>query len=263
MMCLKRGVRYMSITLMLVFLFVSGTLLAQDAKELKSDHFIIMYTNESNDSVYKVKDDAEYLFRKITDEFGVMRTTLWTWDNRTRIHIAKDRNDYTSRFNCPSWSAACVDSYNRLIYTYPNQERFSVILAHELTHIIFREYIGYNRLPLWLDEGMASFMEYKDTYQASGIMAYTKEIIKQGGYIPFAQINTMYSLSGFTDTSLFYNQSFSMVYFLIKRFSREDYGTFLSYLKQGNSLEDSLRKAFPLITDMKNFEEAWKKFYSM
>jgi len=242
--------------------FAAACVRAESSKELKSDHFILAYTAESDDSVYKIRDDAEYLFRKITEEFAVTRSSLWAWEHRAKIYIAKDRQDYLARFNCPQWSSACVDYYNRVIYTYPMQERFSSVLAHELTHIIFREYIGYNRLPLWLDEGMASFME-QDQYQAASVAVLTRQQIADASYIKFAQINSIYSLSNSTETGAFYTQAFSMVNFLIKRFSRDDFARFLSLLKSGQSLEQALRRAYPVMPDTKSFEDAWKKFYSM
>jgi hypothetical protein len=230
-------------------------------KELRSDHFIINYTQESEDYIYKIKEDAEYLYRKITEEFGLVRNRLWTWENRAKIIIAKDRDEYLNSFKCSSWSGACVDYHNRIIYTYPSQENFSFILSHELTHIIFREYIGYGKLPLWLDEGMATYIEYSNSFQARLIVSLIKQLISENKYISFAQINNIYSLSGGQDVELFYNQSFSMVYFLIGRFGRGCFSEFLSYLKEGSSLEDSLRKAFGGIENIQSFEEHWKKFY--
>ena len=49
------------------------------------------------------------------------------------------------------------------ISTYMWQEMlFDTILPHEMGHIIFREFVGYNKaLPLWLDEGVACMQEYE------------------------------------------------------------------------------------------------------
>lgn len=230
-------------------------------KELRSDHFIIQYFPATETGVYKIKDDAEYFYRKITQEFGLTGGNLWAWENRVKILVAKDRQEYLSNFQCPGWSAACVDYSNRIIYTYPAQDNFSYILSHELTHIIFREYIGYRKLPLWLDEGMATHIEYRGSYQEQTIATLMKQLIKDNKYLDFTGIDSVFSLSENRDTQLFYNQAFSMVYFLIKRFGNEDFSEFLSYLKSGSSVEDALRRAFSGIENIKSFEEAWKKFY--
>lgn len=252
-----------AITLNLFFIVFSISGYAQTTKELRSEHFIITYAPEAEDCVYKVKDDAEYFYRKITQEFGLVRDKLWSWDDRTRILIAKNKEEFLKNFSCPSWSSACVDYRNRVIYTYPLQADFSSILLHELTHIIFREYIGYNRLPLWLDEGMATYIEYRDTMQSQMLVASIKKVIEQNKYIKFSAINGTYSIASGSDTSLFYVQSFSMVYFLKERFGRDDFYEFISYLRSGNSLDESLRKAFRIIENTESFESNWKRFYSM
>jgi len=254
---------FRAIILNFVFIIFSISGYAQTTKELRSEHFVINYAPEAEGSVYKVKDDAEYFYRKITQEFGLVREKLWSWDDRTKILIAKNKEEYLKNFSCPSWSSACVDYRNRIIYTYPMQEGFSSILMHELTHIIFREYIGYNRMPLWLDEGMATYIEYRDTAQCSMLVASIKKVIEENKYIKFKDIGSTYSIASGSDTPLFYAQAFSMVYFLKERFGRDDFSEFLSYLRSGSSLDEALRKAFQIIENTESFESNWKRFYSM
>lgn len=232
-------------------------------KELRSEHFIISYAPEAESHVYKLKDDAEYFYRKITQEFSLVRDKLWMWDNRAKILIAKDKENYLKNFPCPEWSGACVNYYNKIIYTYPGQKDFYSILSHELAHIIFREYIGYNKMPLWLDEGMATYTEYGNSSRGMSAVSLMRKLIEEDKYIKFKDINSMYSIPQGTDTSLFYYQAFSMVYFLKKRFGNNDFAEFLSYLRSGNSLGESLRKAFRVIDNMDSFESNWKRFYLM
>jgi hypothetical protein len=143
------------------------------------------------------------------------------------------------------------------------QKDFSSILLHELTHIIFREYIGYNQMPLWLDEGMATYLEFRDTAQCRILVATTKKLIEGNKYIKFKDINSMYSIKSDVDTSLFYTQSFSMVYFLKERFGRDDFAEFLSALHSGSTVDEALSKAFRVIENTESFELYWKKFYSL
>jgi len=250
-------------TFVFFLIIFSSHAYAQNAKELRSEHFIITYPSDAEGYVYKIKDDAEYFYRKITQEFGLIRDKLWSWDERTRILIAKDKDEYLKNFSCPSWSTACVDYRSRIIYTYPMQKDFSSILLHELTHIIFREYIGYNQMPLWLDEGMATYLEFRDTAQCRILVATTKKLIEGNKYIKFKDINSMYSIKSDVDTSLFYTQSFSMVYFLKERFGRDDFAEFLSALHSGSTVDEALSKAFRVIENTESFELYWKKFYSL
>jgi hypothetical protein len=230
---------------------------------MRSEHFIINYSQGSEGAVYKIKDDAEYYYRSITQEFGFVRDKLWSWDNRARIIIAKDKEAYLKEFKCPSWSGACVDYYNKVIYTYPFQSGFSSVLLHELTHIIFREYIGYNKLPLWLDEGMAQYMEFRGSSRPKILVSLTKKLIEENKYIKFSQINNIYMLAEKDDPRLFYAQAFSMVYFLKERYGNDNFAMFLSYLRSNNNILDALRRAYRNMENIDKFEFEWKRFYSL
>lgn len=240
---------------------------SNDFKELRSDHFIIhSYKDVDESYVFKIKDMAEDFYKTITQEFKLVRDKLWLWDNRASIFIAKDKDDYVKKFKCPDWSGACVNYRDKMIYTYPYQESFSSILTHELTHIIFREYVGQNRLPLWLDEGVAVYVDDKyagATHQTA--IASLSKAIKDKSYIKFselAQIDFL-TLQGKPQdyVSLFYLEAFSIVNFLIKKGSGDNFYNFLYFLKGGNSIDGALSKAFYSIKNMNDLEAQWIKFY--
>jgi hypothetical protein len=235
-------------------------------EELRSEHFIIYYDKEVEQFyVYKIRDMCENLYRRITQEFNLIREEPWLWENRAKIYIAKDKNDFLAKFGCPSWSGACVNYRTKTIFTYSHQQRFDVIFIHELTHIIFREYIGKEKLPLWLNEGVAMYMEnkYKESYQAD--LSYLKKIIKKNRYIPFKELIQLnyFSLNSRPKEyiNIFYLQSFSIIYFLLKRYGREYFSNFLFFLKNDYDFEEALAKVFFSFPSIEKLEEAWKKYF--
>jgi len=247
-----------------IFVFLPLALWAAEFKEERSQHFIIRYEEGVEKKfVSSVKREAERYYRKITQHLHLMRDELWMWDNRAKIVVARDKQRYLSLFLCQSWSDACVDYYNKIIYTYPYQTGFSSILAHELAHIIFRERVGFERLPLWLDEGVATYFEYQDSKGLRPLLASIPDLIKEKRYIPFSQIQSIHHLpsQNASGVSVFYVQSFSMVYFLMKRFGEGNFSEFSRYLKEGDDLEVALRRAFRAIDDLESFERLWKRFY--
>lgn len=238
-----------------------------EIKEIRSDHFIISANSDVSESyVSKIKDLAEEFYRTITQEFHLVRDKLWLWDNRAKIFIAKDREDYLRKYGCPEWSDACVNYAAKTIYTYPDQQRFSSILAHEMAHIIFREYVGQGRLPLWLEEGIAVYIDTKyagGRYQLN--FPSLKSAINEKRYIPLAQLSYMGvgSLNNKpTDyVTLFYLESYSLVDFLIKRGSQDNFYNFLYLLRNGNNVNDALTKSFSSIRGMDDLEKQWIRFY--
>jgi hypothetical protein len=238
-----------------------------EIKELRSDHFIISSQRDVDEAyVDTVKDLAETYYKTITQEFNLIRDKLWLWDNRAKIFIAKDKEDYLRKYGCPSWSDACVNYTTKMIYTYPNQAHFSSILAHELTHIIFREYVGGGRLPLWLEEGIAVYIDDKyGKRNASFSLNLVRKAIENKTYIPFVNLNyittALLNKQPKNYVNLFYAESFSIVAFLIEKGSRDNFFNLLYFLRNGNNINDALKKSFISIKNMDDFEKQWIKFY--
>ncbi|MDD5194346.1 MAG: hypothetical protein PHQ96_01560 [Candidatus Omnitrophica bacterium] len=249
-------------------IFIASTVIAanQDSRELRCEHFIVNYSSSIDESYARsVGDIAETYYRDITQEFNLIRDNLWLWDNRAKIYIAKDKSEYCDKFKCPSWSGACVDYENKIIYTYPNQDKREAIFSHELTHIIFREYVGKGKLPLWLDEAAATYIEDKHSggYQRS--LYILRNAITNNQYVKFSQLEQM-NLSGADAVSqgsvnLFYIESFSIVFFLIKRYGRDNFYQFLYFLRNGYEFGEAMRKGFTSIKNIDDLEDQWKRFY--
>ncbi len=245
-------------------LFFCPYVYGADVKELYSDHFIIVSDKSIEEEyLYKVKDMAEDYYKVVTQEFNFIRNDPWLWKNRAKIFVAKDRQEYVEKYNCPSWSNACVDYQSKMIFTYPQQENFSSILSHELTHIIFREYVGKEQLPLWLDEGVAVYVASKYAKNEENFAALKQKVIT-GKYIKFSELNkiTLDELKNkprdYIDT--FYLESFSVIEFLIKKWSRYNLDNFFKFLKEGYSVRDSLYKSYGIRT-LEELEKQWNGFY--
>ena len=237
-------------------------------KEEAAEHFVIYYQpGAARSEVSSVKNLAEKYYRTITQEFHLIREELWIWDKRAKIYIANDRDNYKQNFNCQAWSDACVDYEHKIIYTYPGQVGFSNILIHELTHIIFREHVGRNVLPLWLDEGIATYME--DKYGSGYYRRYVQKVFKgklsRNEYITLSELSTMVPV-GLDRKSkdyidLFYGECFSLVYFIITQYGSQNFSGFITYLQNGLTVKEALAKAYFDFRDFGNLEKKWERFY--
>lgn len=240
---------------------------SEEFKQLKSTHFIINYQDGVERSYAReIKRKSEDFYKRITQEFHLVRNKLWLWDNRAKIFIAKDQKNYLKNFDCPKWSAACVNYRTKMIYTYPNQKNFISILAHELTHIIFREYLDRQNLPLWLDEGVAMYIERKYTDLAyQGLNQRMQNKIENGNFIDFKELMSLdaQELQSKSNNyvNLFYLQSFSIINFLIERYRKHNFSRFLWNLKNENNIEKALSKTYYQLKNRDEFAKKWKKFY--
>jgi len=252
------------------FSFVSGRAAAREGsfKQEAAEHFIIHYQQGvSRREVAAVKNLAEKYYRTITQEFHLIRDELWIWDKRAKIFIAEDRDNYSQHFNCQSWSDACVDYERKIIYTYPGQVGFSNILVHELTHIIFREYAGRNILPLWLDEGIATYMEnkYGSGYYQRFVQKVFRKKLAAGEYIGFSELTAMSpaGLSGKEKSyiDLFYGECFSLVYFIITKYGTHNFSRFIAFMRKGLPVKEALAKVYFDFRDFGSIEKKWENYY--
>lgn len=237
--------------------------------ELRFPHFIVYYDKSVSESyANKLGDMGERFYTDITEEFNFMREEFWTWENRAKIFVAKDKNLFQESFSCPAWSAACVDYVHKEVFTYPDQVNFDAVLAHELTHIIFYEYTKNIAVPLWFNEGVALYIQENkaDTkWFGDKFPLYLRRIIKDTKYISFTEILNVDSAELDSKSQLyvniFYIQAYAMVDFLIKKYGRDGFAYFLYKLRDSRDFKAAMISSFEGLSTPEEFEERWKDFY--
>lgn len=224
----------------------------------KSQHFIIYSHNEAG-LAKKVIAKAEGYYYKITRDIGYVRyRNFWLWDNRVRIYIYKNRQEYIRRTGQPKWSGGYVSYKNRTIRTYKWSEHFlDSLLPHELTHIIFREFVGFREdIPFWLDEGIAIHeQEYKD----KGYKRILKQALQKKRIISLEALGKI-RVADESDSilvSLYYAQAASIVGYLIEEYGSYRFTELCRRLRDGESLKRAWKFVYSSSGGMKRWENKW------
>lgn len=223
----------------------------------KSKHFIVHYRGDLKSGyIEKVVRRAEYYYDYITDYLGYRRFNFWTWDNRCRIYLYKDAQEYINSTGSVGWSRAHVNIREKEINTYINQENFfDTILPHEMGHIIFREFVGFRtQLPLCLDEGVACAQE-KDN---SSRIELAKAMVKWQAYIPFENLFKTDKAS-LTIPVIFYSESASMLNFLLDGFGRQRFIRFCRRVRDGEAWKKALFWVYKF-NSLDDFEKKWLEY---
>ncbi len=229
-------------------------------QEVKSEHFIIKHQGVPSSFVKEVVSAAEAHYRQTMSTLGFTRYKGWTWAERVKISIYNSRQDYVASAH-NTWSGGQVNPATKEIVTFPSENGFfDSILPHELGHIIFREAAGFNEnIPLWLDEGVAMYQERAKGIGADGSV---KELIKAGSYIPLAELDSM-ALGAKTDRAVvdaFYNESASLVGFLIKKYEVYRFERLCHELQKGRWGMVALKKSYMQFEGLGDLEKAWRKY---
>jgi len=247
----------------LLFFLAVSSLFAQEEKwqEEKSTHFIIYYHNLDAEFLRQLVNKAEYYYDNITSDLGFNRFNFWLWDERAKIYVYDDPQSYILGTGQPVWSAGAVIPRSKVIYAFAGEEDFlNTILPHEMGHIIFREFVGFDNtaVPLWLDEGIASYQEQSRREAANELV---KDALKEYRFIDLQDLSGISPqvMRNTASVALFYAEAVSVINYLMQVFGRDKLVLFCQYLRDYRNLQVALARAYSF-ADVAGLNQAWKDY---
>jgi hypothetical protein len=249
------------LAILLVFTFVSVTdAEGTEWRESKSTHFIIYYQSKADDAfVRKLTSVAEGYYNRIAEDLGFNRFNFWLWDKRAKIYIYDDAASFQKATGQPGWAVGVSIPQDKVIRSFIGQKDFyDSVLAHEMSHIIFREFIGFDNpaIPLWLEEGVAGYQQ--KTKIAEGRAALRRALDK-GIFMRLDKLNRITDLQKEDDfvVNLFYTESLGVVDYLISEFGRDKFVIFCRKLRDKRDFSQALNSAYHF-KDIEALDAAWR-----
>lgn len=234
---------------------------AEDFLEHKGTHFIIYYYKDVPlEFVDTVLDSSERYYNDLTDKLGFRRFDYWTWDRRAKIYIYPDQETFVKETKQPEWSGGVAFYEMKSIWTFPRASGFfDSLLPHEIGHIVFREVIGARSVPLWLEEGVASYLEQAKRFGSEKIVL---KALENNTFIPVTELSKIDSdtLRSRPDIELFYAEAVHIVSYLIEKFGAQAFNDFCRKIKDGKSFDDALSYAYFDIRNSSDLAEFWEKY---
>jgi len=237
---------------------------AQEPKwqEFKSEHFIVYFVDDKK-FAKKVSRKSENYYRTIASELGYQRySEFWTWDNRVKIYLHPNRESYIKVTDQPQWSEGVANYTNKTISSYIWSEGFlDALLPHEMAHLIFRDYVGFKgEVPLWLDEGVAQWME---PMKREAVKRTIVHLAKQGKLFSLQSMMTL-DIRNSQDSNMvgiYYVQAVSLVSFLVTEYGTKRFTSFCRQLRDGKSIVDSLTFVYSTsIRSIEDLDKKWRKY---
>ncbi|MFH1640635.1 MAG: hypothetical protein ABIA66_01590 [Candidatus Omnitrophota bacterium] len=260
---------------------------AEDWQDKNGEHFIVyFYRNQDNDFIKELLQKAETYYRKIAVDLGYPRySEFWLWDKRVKIYIYPDHDSFIKATGQPQWSQGMADYKNKRIISYVWSKGFvESLLPHEMAHLIFRDFVGFKgEVPLWLDEGVAQWEEdlrrremkqmVNKLYEEDSLLSLNDMLslditkIEDKGRVYIRPTRTkneepgVLFISGNNLIRTFYLQSFGLVGFLIEKYGSESFANFCRQLRDGKSLEEALKFAYPTyVRSIPELEDRWRDY---
>lgn len=259
-----RILKRISLLFLVISVFLIKNSFSQESGEWKikkSTHFIVYFRNSGEKFVDELIRESEDCYNRIADNLGFRRSDFWLWEDRAKIYVYDSAEEFQEETNMPSWSAGAAASARKTIHTYPYERGFlQTILPHELGHIIFREFVGVNNfaVPLWLEEGVASYQE-KSRYDFAD--RYVLEAKENKTFLTIEELSA-YNPNLYNDEDsarLFYSEAFSIVNFLIKKFGRDRFVFFCQNLRDKKNLDRAVSASYPF-NGISDLGRAWEKY---
>jgi len=256
-------IRYVALMLFLVCSIAT----CAEWQVIKSQHFLVYYAGEKS-FAKDVSRRAEHYYDKIASDLGYARyDKFWQWENRVKIYIYATHEDFIRGAGIPrAWAQGMADYDKKEIISFKWSKGFlESLLPHELTHLIFRDFVGFpasgGGIPLWIDEGVAQSQEEGKKEEAEKIM---RQLIKKSGYIPIRDLMTM-DVRGEDNAFLagyFYLEAISLVGFLIDEYGGRKFTLFCRALRDGKTFDKALFYAYGnSIANVDELEKKWLAYY--
>lgn len=237
----------------LLFFFPLLSDCAEGWRELKGGHFIVYHQGREEEAAAILRK-AEDCYSEIADDLGYVRyENFWQWERRVKILVYPDLPSFLAATRQPGWSSGSANYTTKEIIGFLGSSAFlNDTLPHEIAHLVFRDFVGFaGDAPLWLDEGVAQWVERS---KRAVVRYAARDLYEQKKLMSLSVLTrTDVRVSGNSEEARsFYIQAASLVEFLISRYGTDRFTQLCRQLRDGRSLDEALRFVYP--TQMRGIE---------
>jgi hypothetical protein len=243
--------------LILAFLSVfPGMLLGQPVQVLEKEDLTVLYEEP-------LKGGAE----EVVELYGGVKQDV---EERIRLEVTfipsilliKNTGTFRKMAGGDLVVAFAVPEENLMVIDYSKMKvsPFSLVVTvkHELCHLVVHHYLGGRRIPKWLDEGLAQWAsegigEIITEHKKSSL----NEAVLAGRIIPMRAISDFFP-GDRESLTLAYDQSESLVTYMIDRYGLEGILDILKSVKEGETWDDAVRSA--LGVSFLDLEDGWHHY---
>ncbi|HOW59436.1 MAG TPA: peptidase MA family metallohydrolase [Candidatus Omnitrophota bacterium] len=214
------------------------------------EHFIIKYRRgEQGYEGYWLKNMLRECYRQVSQDFGYFL-------NHKTVVLFYSRDEFNDVTGQEHWVGGLYDGKIRLPSYQQGFKEIDLRLAaiHELTHA-FVAILSGMRAPAWIHEGLA---QYEEAQIAPKDMLVFEAAVKTKALIPLNRLFSEKMDSKKKDKleiMLFYQESYMLVHYLVKRYQMYRIKGMLIKFKEGKTVEEAVEETFGI--SVHQLEKEW------
>lgn len=215
----------------------------------------VRYQDNLKTAAVQVADLYVKVKKELEAELG------WTYEPAPEIVLIRDndyflkmaRNPYVAAFAVPDRRLVVID-YSRMVQ---NPFSIDITLKHEVCHLILHHHIRSDRLPKWLDEGVAEWIsDGPGEILRDPKIFYLDDALLSGHFIPLKDLKHKFPENRKL-LILAYEESKSVVQYIAKRYGRKGVLGILNHLKNGYEIRLAVEKSLDVTLD--ELEMKWRE----
>ncbi len=243
--------RFLVLVLLVCPLSASG----EDFQRLSSDAVTVLYPEALAGAARK----TARIYPAIRADLE--RTLGWTADFRPTVVVIRETATFREWAGSEYIVAYAVSDRRVIVMDYArvnrNAESLARTLKHELCHLLLHHHIPEDRLPRWLDEGVAQWVSdgISEIFGTEGDAALTRAVLADR-VIPLRRLTDRFPMDR-DRLMLAYQESRSVVDYMLREHGRDAVLDILSRLRSGASVDAALTGAVG--RDLDGLEAAWRE----
>ncbi len=218
-----------------------------------SSKFVISYDAEMRSHL------AGDILSTLEDAYSNVGRDLSTFPPSRITVILYTKKDYKTVTAGPDWSGGLYDGKIRLPVGGAQElnEQLKGVLFHEYTHVVVQE-ITHGNCPTWLNEGLA---EIEGRKLFNHPMSDLGKAAKSGNYLSFDNLEKGFTALDNKNASLAYQQSYSLVNFMVTSYGWPKVTELLKRLGTGERIDEAAKKVMgDFGLDLNGVIEEWKSY---
>jgi tetratricopeptide (TPR) repeat protein len=181
---------------------------------------------------------------------------FYYWPRHRIVVLIYSPENFAKVRRGPDWAAGVYDGKIRVPFSDSPSARESVksTLVHEYTHALIHDLTGRS-CPVWLNEGIA---EYQEAKLRKGSLQKLRIAARIDQLIPLDQLDAAFRTNDVDKALLAYQQSYSLVTYLVERHQFFRVRRILEHLTAGETLDNAFKKEY--FVSAEQLEKKWKKW---